>query len=52
MTTAELSVIFAGSKAFLKLLWLSCVADADIIFWPCGFFFFFFFFFYLSAFLA
>ena len=40
------------------LLWPSCVADADIIFLPCGFFFFFvfflvlFFFFYLSFFLA
>jgi len=27
----------------LHLLWLPCVADADIIFLPCGFFFFFFF---------
>jgi len=26
-------------------LWPPCIADADIIFLPCGFFFFFFFFF-------
>ena len=31
-----------------KLLWPPCVADADIIFLPCGFFLFFFYLFFSS----
>jgi len=34
---------------FLQLLWAPCVADADIIFLPCGFFYLFYLLFHFLA---
>jgi len=37
----DISVIFFSSAVFMDKavsLWLPCIADADIIFLPCGFF--------------